>query len=170
VLVTYATRYGSTHQVAETIAATLRERGIEVELQSIREVQTLEPYHAIVIGAPLYIGRWPKEAHHFLSRHRDALAQRPTMIFAVGPTHADPKEFEGARSQLVLELAKYPWLNPEKVEIFGGVYDPAKLRFPDNLLTILPASPLYKAPASDVRDWDAIRAWADKLVAELQIA
>jgi menaquinone-dependent protoporphyrinogen oxidase len=168
VLVTYVTRYGSTQQVAETIAARLREDGMEVELKPIHDVESLEPYHAIVFGAPLYIGRWPREVHLFLSKHRDALVERPTMIFTMGPIHADPKEFTDAHSQLALELAKYPWLNPEEVEIFGGVFDPAKMRFPDNLLTLLPVSPLYKAAKSDVRDEDAIRAWADKLVVELQ--
>ncbi|MCL4514078.1 MAG: hypothetical protein M1379_00565 [Firmicutes bacterium] len=58
------------------------------------------------------------------------------------------------------ELAKYPWLKPIALELFGGKLDPAKLRFPHNLLTMLPASPLHQAPASDLRDWTAIRAWA----------
>ncbi len=42
VLVAYATYYGSTQEVAEAVAATLRERGLEVDVQSMREVQTLE--------------------------------------------------------------------------------------------------------------------------------
>ncbi len=33
VLVAYATRYGSTQEVAEAVAATLRERAFEVDLQ-----------------------------------------------------------------------------------------------------------------------------------------
>jgi menaquinone-dependent protoporphyrinogen oxidase len=40
--------------------------------------------------------------------------------------------------------------------MFGGKYDPAKLRFPVNLLA-------GKEPASDLRDWTAIRAWAADL-------
>jgi menaquinone-dependent protoporphyrinogen oxidase len=40
--------------------------------------------------------------------------------------------------------------------MFGGKYDPAKLRFPINLLA-------GKEPASDLRDWTAIRAWADSI-------
>jgi menaquinone-dependent protoporphyrinogen oxidase len=42
----------------------------------------------------------------------------------------------------------------------GGKFDPAKLRFPYNLI---PA--LKKMPASDLRDWVAIRAWASSLAA-----
>ena len=61
------------------------------------------------------------------------------------------------------ELANYPWLEPVAAELFGGAYDPAKLRFPDSLLAVFPASPLHQMPASDLRDWDAIRAWANGL-------
>src|SRR5439155_16364683 len=50
VLVGYATRYGSTQEVAEAVAATLRERGLEVDIQPMREVRTLERYRAIVLG------------------------------------------------------------------------------------------------------------------------
>ncbi len=68
------------------------------------------------------------------------------------------------------ELGKFPWLAPVTVELFGGRYDPSKLRFPDSLIASLPASPLHGAPASDVRDWVAIRAWATSLVARFQPA
>jgi menaquinone-dependent protoporphyrinogen oxidase len=71
------------------------------------------------------------------------------------------------RTQLDKELAKYSWLSPVAVEMFGGKYDPAKLRFPDNVIANSPASPLYQMPASDLRDWAAIRAWASNLPTKL---
>jgi menaquinone-dependent protoporphyrinogen oxidase len=167
ILVAYATRYGSTQQVAEQVAATLRERGLEVDLEPVRQVRTLEGYRAVVVGAPLYIGRWLKDARRFLARHREALMERPVAIFTLGPTRADEQEWQGARAQLDQELARFPWLAPIAVELFGGKYDPAKLRFPDSLLASLPASPLHQMPASDLRDWAAIRAWASSLAAKL---
>ena len=179
ILVTYATRYGSTQEVAEAIAATLRENGLEVELQPMRKVRTLEGYHAVVLGAPLYIGSWHKDAQRFLSRHREALMQQPpesirpesirVAIFTLGPTHSDEKEWQGSRAMLDKELSKYPWLAPVALELFGGKYDPAKLRFPDSLLARLPASPIHNMPASDARDLAAIRAWAGNLAAKLQL-
>jgi hypothetical protein len=54
-------------------------------------------------------------------------------------------------------------------EMFGGKF-PARLRFPESLIAGLPASPLHGAPASDVRDWTAIRAWANSLVTKFQVA
>jgi menaquinone-dependent protoporphyrinogen oxidase len=167
VLVAYATRYGSTQQVAEAIAATLREGGLTVDLQPVRQVRSLEGYRAVVLGAPLYIGAWHKDALNFLSQHQEALASRPVAVFALGPLHDDEKEREGSRAQLDKELAKSPWLAPVAVEMFGGKYDPDKLRFTDKLIASLPASPIHNAPASDVRDWTAIRAWASSLVAKL---
>jgi menaquinone-dependent protoporphyrinogen oxidase len=89
-------------------------------------------------------------------------------VFALGPLHDDEKEMQDTRAQFDHELAKFPWLIPIALELFGGKYDPAKLRFPDNLIASLPASPLHQMPASDVRDWTAIHAWAGNLAAKLQ--
>ena len=163
VLVGYATRYGSTQEVAETVAATLRESGLTVDMQPVREVRTLEGYSAVVLGAPLYMFRWHKDARRFLSRHRKALTERPVAVFALGPVHDpyDEEEWQDSRAQLDRGLDKYPWLTPVALEIFGGKYDPAKLRFPINLFA-------GNEPASDLRDWTAIRTWASKLAAKLE--
>lgn len=154
-LVGYATRHGSTQEVAEVVAATLREGGLAVDLRLLREVRSLEGYSAVVIGAPLFMFRWHKDAKRFLSRHREALLERPVAIFALGPVHDphDEEEWQNSWSQLDEELAKFPWLKPAAIEMFGGKYDPQKLRFPINVLA-------GDAPATDIRDWDAIRAWA----------
>ncbi len=165
ILVAYATRYGSTQEVAEAVAVTLRERGLAVEIQPMREVRTLEGYGAVVLGAPLYMFHWHKDALHFLARHRAALIARPVAVFALGPFHAEEKDFQEVRRQLDQELAKFPWLTPGAIAIFGGKFDPQKLTFPYNLV---PA--LKNMPASDVRDWAAIRAWASGLAAQFQPA
>lgn len=165
VLVAYATRYGSTQEVAEAVAATLRERGLAVDIQPMRDVRTLDQYRAVVLGAPLYMFHWHKDALHFLERYRAALTQRPVAIFALGPFQAEEKDFQEVRGQLDKELAKFPWLTPAAIAIFGGKFDPTKLTFPHNLL---PA--LKNMPASDVRDWTAIRAWANDLAAQFQPA
>lgn len=147
VLVGYVTRYGSTQEVAEAVAATLRECGLEVDLQPMRQVRTLAGYSAVVLGAPLYMFRWHKEARRFLSRHREALTDRPVAIFALGPfTTGDEKEWQGSREQLDKELAKLPWLIPVALEVFGGKFDPSKLQFPYKLF-------MRQVPASDLRDW-----------------
>lgn len=165
ILVGYATRYGSTQEVAEAIAATLRESGLEVDLQPMRAVRTLEGYTAVVLGAPLYMFHWHKDAKSFLSRHRKALMERPVAVFALGPFEDTPKQWQDVRANLDKELAEFPWFAPVAVEIFGGKFDPAKLDFPYSLVP-----GLKKLPAADIRDWTAIRAWANNLAAKLQPA
>jgi menaquinone-dependent protoporphyrinogen oxidase len=162
VLVGYATRYGSTQEVAEAVAETLRESGLEVEIQPMKEVRALEGYSAVLLGAALYMYRWHKDARRFLSRHRKALEELPVAIFALGPVKDphDEEEWRGSRDQLDGELAKHPWLEPVAVEILGGKFDPALLRFPLNLFA-------GSEPASDIRDQEAIRAWASELAGKL---
>jgi menaquinone-dependent protoporphyrinogen oxidase len=158
VLVAYATRHGSTREVAEAVAATLRERQLEVDLRPAREVRSLEGYSAVVLGTAIYMLRLHKGARRFLTRHREALTKRPVAIFAMGPFNNDEREWQGVRAQLDKELAMFPWLTPVAQEVFGGKFDPAKLRFPYNLVPYL-----KRLPASDIRDWTAIRAWASSV-------
>jgi menaquinone-dependent protoporphyrinogen oxidase len=165
ILVGYATSYGSTQEVAEAVAVTLRERGLEVDIQPVRKVRTLTGYSAVVLGAPLLMFRWHRDALRFLSRHRKALMELPVAVFALGPVHDpyDEQEWQNSRAQLDKELAKFPWLTPVALEMFGGKYDPDKLRFPINLFA-------GQEPASDLRDWTAVRAWASDLAAKLESA
>jgi len=162
-LVAYATRSGSTEEVAQAVAQTLRESGVSVETQPVRNIRSLEPYSAVVLGVPLYMGRMHKDARRFLSTHRSALSKMPVALFVLGPVQKDEKDWTGARMQLKKELAKYPWFSPVFNQILGGKFDPARLGFPFNLIP-----PLRKMPASDIRDWTAIRAWASEVAAALQ--
>ena len=70
VLVGFASGYGSIQEVAEAIATTLREGRLAVDIQPVRVVRTLTAYEAVVLGAPLFMFHWHKEAINFLSRHR----------------------------------------------------------------------------------------------------
>lgn len=164
ILVTFASKYGSTQEVAEVVAAVLRESGFAVDLQPARAVQSLDGYSAVVLGAPFYIGSLLKDARQFLSKHAEKLAQLPVALFTLGPTKKE--DYEGTLGQIDAVLAKFPWLKPVAVKMFGGKLDPARLRFPDSLLTKLPASPLHDMPFMDIRDWEAIRAWANSLTFE----
>lgn len=166
VLVAYASKYGSTEEVADAIAKTLRENGFEVDLHRMKKVRTLEGYAAVVLGAPFYYGLWHKEAQNFLAHNEEGLTKRPLAVFALGPTSNDEGEVQGSRAQLDKVMTKFPRLSPILVKMFGGRY-PARLHFPDSLVAGLPASPLHGMPPSDVRDWEAIRAWASSLAQKL---
>jgi menaquinone-dependent protoporphyrinogen oxidase len=156
VLVAYATKRGSTREVAEQIATTLQEQRLRVDLRAAADCRELHEYRAVVLGGALYMGRWHRDARAFLKRHADALQTRPIALFALGPLRLDEKSVRGSRQQLDRALKRFRDLDPFAVAIFGGVIDPAKLRFPFN-----------RMQPGDARDWDAIRAWARDLAARL---
>lgn len=163
VLVAYATRYGSTEEVAKFVTETLRKRGLTVDNRLLKDVSSLGEYSAVVLGAPLFMLRWHKDALNFLARHRKALEQHPVAVFALGPVHEphDEEEWQSSHAQLDKELAKFPWFKPIALQMFGGKYDPAKLRFPINVLAG------KETPTTDIRDWEAIRGWAQILARKL---
>jgi menaquinone-dependent protoporphyrinogen oxidase len=151
ILVAYATKRGSTQDVAEAIAETLRADGHRVDVVAAADVDDVRSYATVVVGGALYTGRWHRDAASFLERHRRALAHVPLAVFAMGPKTIADDDVASARAQLDRALARSP-LEPATVAVFGGVVDPSKLRFPFN-----------RMPASDARDWAAIDAWAEEV-------
>lgn len=156
ILVGYATKYGSTQEVAEFIAGVLRETSRDADVQALHQVKSLAGYSAVVMGAPFYMFQWMKSARKFLSRHQAALKELPVAVFALGPTDASETEEKNPElfAQLDKALEGFPWLAPVDQALFGGKFDPQNLKFPMSLF-------MGKMPASDIRDWDRIRAWAE---------
>jgi len=170
VQIVYASRYGSTAEVAEAIGAALREAGIDALVERAQDAKAVDGSKAVVLGAALYMGRFPGEIHRFLDRNHAALVSIRPWIFVLGPVEQKDEQFASARTQAEKELAKFSWLKPAELKIFGGRFDARLIGFPLSLLRLLPASPLKKMPPMDIRDWDAIHAWADNIARQLQPA
>jgi menaquinone-dependent protoporphyrinogen oxidase len=160
ILVAYATSHGSTQEIANVIAETLRSNGLTVELRTLRSVQSLEGYRGLVIGAPLYMFRWHNDARSFIKKYQKTLNSLPVAVFAGGPfgEQSSPQDWQEVSDKFNQELASFTGFKPCTVEIMGGKFDPSHLHFPWNWV---PA--LRSMPASDLRDWDKIRAWASGL-------
>lgn len=168
-LVAYATRYGSTREVAEAVGTVLRGHGVDAEVKSVKDVTALDGYAGVVLATPFYLGSMLKDAAAFLELHRAALEVLPVALVALGPTRASDDMTE-ARRQLDGALTKLEWLRPVAAEMFVGKYDPARLRLLDKLIALPPASPLHGMGVHDERNWDAIRAWADALPAAMALS
>jgi len=153
VLVAYATRRGSTREVAAEVARIIRQSGVGVEISPAREVKSLDRYGAVVLGGALYMGRLHKDARKLLKRFRAELSSLPVAVFAMGPKSSEPEALDGANAELARALAGAPDLHPFSTAVFGGVIDPSKLGFP-----------FRRMPAVDARDWKAIEKWANEVV------
>jgi menaquinone-dependent protoporphyrinogen oxidase len=163
ILVAYATRSGSTVELAHAVAEILSEYGLKQEVCLARKVTSLAQSSAVVLIAPLYFGRLHREATAFLKHHRPDLERRPVALIVPGPVRDEEKEWAGARQQLNREMVRFSWLKPMSLHLVGGIWDPARLGFP---LKLVPA--LRRMPRMDARDWNSIRADARELAARLQ--
>ena len=161
ILVAFATRYGSTGEVADAVAERLRGHGLAVEVKPVKEVRAVDGYRRRRRRRALLFGFHAQGGAHLPGAAARARSRpSPSALFALGPTSA-ADDLAEASVQLDKALAKLPWLQPVAAEMFVGKYDPAKLRFADRLVTKPPASPLHGLEAHDDRDWAAIGAWAD---------
>jgi menaquinone-dependent protoporphyrinogen oxidase len=168
ILVAYATRGGSTREVADAVAATLRTQGFKAEVRPVESIDSILPYSAVVLGAPIYYGHWHKDMLRFLSQHTVALITRPVAIFALGPLQHDAEEMKAARTVIDKALVQFEWLTPVAGEVFVGKYDPSTMNPFERLLLKLPGSPVRKLSTTDQRDWAAIRTWAESLASTLK--
>ena len=149
VLVLHATRHGSTREVAQAVAAAATAAGADVRAAPAASFRApLAGFDRVVLGAPIYSGRWHRDAHRFLKRHRSELDSVPVAVFGLGPRRDAEEAWQSSRAQLDRALARRPWLVPVAVAVFGGA-DP----------------PGGKPGRRDLRDWAEIGDWARKVLA-----
>ncbi len=163
ILITYASRTGTTAGVAEAIGQTLAESGASIEVRPMQEVNDLAPYRAVVAGSAIQGSQWLPEAMQFIQTHRATLAQKPCAVFLVCMTLSMPnaekyRAFVADFLQPVRAVLKHV-----SEGLFAGALDISKVpSFGDRLKFRL--SVLFGAwKEGDHRDWNAIRAWAKSI-------
>jgi menaquinone-dependent protoporphyrinogen oxidase len=157
VLVAFATKHGSTGEIAAAIGSTLRDAGIEADVRSARDVATLEPYGAVVLGSALYSAHWQRDANRFVRRHLAELQKRPVWLFSSGPLDHSA-EFDDIPLTEHVALAVEP-VGARGHRTFGG-----------RLLAGTPgvdASMLATHRVGDFRHWGQIEAWAREIAEAL---
>lgn len=164
ILVTYASKHGSTAEIAQCIADTLRAAGLTVDVTPAGQVSDVSRYAAVVLGSGVYAGSWVKDAVTFLEKNEQALAQRPVWLFSSGPTgEGDPAALLKNWRFPVAQQPVADRIKPKDIAVFNGELDPQKLGFAEKL--ILKA---VKAPTGDFRNWEAIAKWAEDIARALQ--
>jgi menaquinone-dependent protoporphyrinogen oxidase len=159
VLVAYATKHGSTREIAEAVATALADRGIPTDALAVDTIADVRPYEAVVLGSAVYMGRWLKEATEFARRHRELLTERPLWLFSSGPLGTDVVDAEEQPKELA-ELREM--LGPRDHRLFYGALARDSLGFGERMVV-----KAVKAPEGDFRDWDEIRGWAATIAGEL---
>jgi menaquinone-dependent protoporphyrinogen oxidase len=158
-LVTYATRAGSTVEIAQVIGETLGQRGFSVDVRPVYERPVLDGYKAVLIGSAVRMGSWVAEAVEYVKNNQTALNRLPVALFSVhmNNTGDDPESMANRKAYLD---AVRPLLNPVDAAFFAGKIDLSRLSFIDRQI-----SQSMGALDEDRRDWDRIRTWASRVLA-----
>jgi len=167
ILVTYASRTGSTVGVAEAIGKALTEKGAQVEVRPMSDVKDLAPYDAVVVGSAIQNRAILPEALQFIQAHHTELAQKPFADFVVcitlGMKNGDYRNFVAEWLRPIHALVK-----PVSEGLFAGVLDISKLPSLSDRIKFRMSVLLGIWEEGDHRDWAAIHDWAAKLAPMLQ--
>jgi menaquinone-dependent protoporphyrinogen oxidase len=191
VLVAYATRHGSTAEVADWIAEEVRAAGADVDVAPAAAVPKIQRYAAIVLGGPMIRG-WHRDACRFLKRHAGELADKPTALFITAASLTETGEEQAGG----VPLTKDPWLvkeprnpskltykenyarpahyledvfraapalQPQSIAFFAGSLDLSTMNLFEKLFVML----VVRATPGDARNQKAVRAWAQEITPRL---
>jgi menaquinone-dependent protoporphyrinogen oxidase len=159
VLVTAASRYGSTAGIAEAIGRRLEEADLDVDVVAVEDVGDLDAYDSVVLGSGVYAGRWLRHARQFVYEHESELAAKPTWLFSSGPI-GDPPKPEGDAAVKIDRLIAQTGARDHRV--FAGKLEKARLTWGDRAIVTA-----VRSPEGDFRDWEEIAEWAHDIAEAL---
>jgi len=191
VLVAYATKHGSTGEVADWIAEEVRDAGADVDVAPVKAAPSLAGYDAVVLGGPMIMG-WHEDARRYLAGHAAELTGKRTAIFITAasltetgedqvdglPILKDPwlvkeprdaarlkyKERYATPAHYLEDVRKAaPGLRPLSVAFFGGSLDLTTMNIFEKLFVMV----VVGATPGDARNQKGVRAWAKELAPEL---
>jgi menaquinone-dependent protoporphyrinogen oxidase len=165
ILVAYASRKGSTQEVASTIGEILETQGHQVSVQDCDEVLSVESYDAFVLGTGIYAGRWLPAAETFLRKFGRAIAKRPLAVFILCVRILEPN---GHDHVLEHYLPKYLLIKQEviSIEAFAGRLNTSEVDWQERWTLTMHYDGSIDHTQNmdcDYRDWSAISAWAESL-------
>jgi menaquinone-dependent protoporphyrinogen oxidase len=156
VLVTFASRHGSTREIAAALARALQRTGsgrhphVRIVLAPVQRRPDPRDFDAVVLGSPVYADGWLESARSYADAVAAHLCGRPTWLFSSGLTTQSAEE--------VRRIG--PSIGARDHRIFGGRLEP-------RLLSAAERRDWPVGGAEDVRNWSAVREWSAQIVTEL---
>ncbi len=158
ILVAYASKAGSTGEVAETISQALAVNGVTVDVYPIEAVPNIQAYQVVIVGSAIRAGKWLSTATRFVQTHQPYLSHIPTVYFTCCMTLYEETKENRDKALGYMDPVR-SIVTPIAVGAFAGKMDYSKLSFFD--LTMVK---VIGVPEGDFRRWEAIRAWAGSLL------
>jgi menaquinone-dependent protoporphyrinogen oxidase len=166
VLVTWASKHGSTSEIAAAVARGLescdagRAGGLVASAVPVEQRPDATGFDAVVLGSAVYVGRWREEARHYAAEHATALRSRPVWLFSSGPIGEPP--FPSDEPYDAEPLSQLVAARGHRV--FPGRLDKQLLTFGERAMVTA-----MRAPVGDSRDWAAVASWAEEIATALSL-
>jgi len=154
ILVTAASRHGSTKEIATVIAGLMEDAGLEADVREPDEIRSLAGYDAAVIGSGVYMGRWLDPARRLIERCHDEFAGRRVWLFSCGPL-GEPAKPDGEPAEVELLREATGAIDHR---VFPGRLVRSELGFGEKVVVAG-----VRAPYGDYRPWDDITIWARRI-------
>jgi menaquinone-dependent protoporphyrinogen oxidase len=162
ILVTAASRHGSTAEIATELGKRLRgalpDAGVDV--LPMDRLGSIDGYDTVVLGSAVYFGRWLEEAREQVGTHLETLRGLSVWLFSSGPV-GDPSVPDTESTDAVEFTAT---IGARDHMVFPGALHRDLLGVREKI-----AVRLVRTADGDYRDWPAVRAWADRIAADLTL-
>lgn len=153
ILIACATKYGSTYEIAEFMGDELKKTGLSADVYAARDVNDVSGYNMIVIGSPVYAGKWLPEATGMVKRNLAGLREKKVAFFSAGISMKDDTPENRDKLKEASEEALRE-IKPVLEGFFAGKMTYRKLSIPHKIMV-----KAVKAPEGDFRNWRQIREW-----------
>lgn len=178
VAIVTSTQYGQTTKIAERIRDVLRSHGFDPHLFSMQENGDLtsapvDRFDAVIIGAPVYAGGFPKVLRTWTFRNASALNHIPCAFFSVSLNAADTRE--RARKEDLRLIDKFiteTGLRPRLTASLIGALHYREYGFLKRwLMKKISASaggPTDTSRDHELTDWEAVRQFSEAFAALME--
>ena len=167
ILVTYGTKHGSTAEIATRIGERLTAAGFDTDVLQANLGIDVTKYDAMIVGSPMYAGRWLAEPALLLMANRERIGDIAIALFSVGMIDVKhPGKLREEHDAWVEKayIQEDVELNIVSNATFNGAFWrgnlPTYLRIVDAILRM--------TPTGDHRQWEEIERWSDDTAELLQ--
>jgi len=173
VLIVYASRFGQSTKIAETIRDVLRERGIESDLEPLTRDSAPDParHGAFAMVTSVRYGHFDKNSARIVAENRAWMESVPTLLVTVSLTARTPEKRDPAVHLYTKKfLAAADWA-PTQIEVMPGLLDYPRYNLLDRtairLIMSMTGGVTDPKAVVEYTDWDEVRAAANRFADKL---
>lgn len=172
ILITYASKKGSTQEISEFMAEFLEKNAYTVTVAHCDKVKSVAEYDAVILGTGIYSGRWLPAAETFLRRLNDELGETPFFYFLVCIRLLEVGGYEHVMQEYIPQYLINQVKNIQGATAFAGKLSYADIDWRDRWTLSVrydgEATPIEHF-VEDHRNWQKIQRWIEDVDRTLKV-